>query len=273
MGIGKSKQTGQIDRLVNSIWRNSYFRGLNNLYSKSISINAARAAGAQGPTFLILDQVDQQLDKDTLPSTLTNLSINKYNQPLLPNVLPKGLKTLTLMGFNQVFSAGVLPSSMTDLSLPNINRQLKPYSLPDSLTHLDIKQYTGSLSFQVLNELSTLEIKHLYPCVTAAIWGTNSITITCNKFSPWINLQQTPIQHLKIHLNSPDRVTLKTEFIPKDIRSLRLCGFKIESPGLIPKSCLYLETDIIDLNTEFIPSTTIHTFYDDKGKDDVSNKI
>jgi len=213
-------------------------------------------------TILSIDQLDDQLQKDILPPTLTTLIISDYNcyKPLLPGVLPKGLQKLSLKWYNDVIDDEVLPSSLMYLSLPDFCFRIKPYSLPSSLTYLDLQRYSFYFDSQYLNRLSTLKVDHLHPCIASAINGTNNITISCTKFDPDINLQQITIQHLKLYLNSPDRLSLKPQYIPNGIKSLSLSGFNIESSGLIPNSCLSLKTDIKDININLIPSKTKHIY-------------
>jgi len=244
--------------------QNIFPRNLTKLvYSSTVPIN--RIVVPQQLIYLDLNNFNQQLDKYMLPSTLETLIMDDYNSPLLTDVLPSLLKQLYIPMFNQELKVGVLPQSLKDLSLQSFKQEFKPFVLPSNLTKLCLDTFTGDIIANTLprsltsldfisfggslehapqmNHLSVLKIRRLDQSVATMISNTNKIKISTISIDQDFNIQQSSIQHLELtKISSP--IPLTSNLVPNQIKTLKLCGIKIQSQGLIPTTCTKLITDI-----------------------------
>jgi len=251
-------------------------------YVSQISTSSIKALGHL--KHLVLHVFGKQLEKDMLPNTLEEFSLYQYNLPLLPDVFPQGLKKLQIQRFNQELRIGVLPQSLTSLQLHCFNREIMPFVIPSSLTLLELNQFnqvlvknslpcsslkvlqlstfTGSFGFlDPMPELSLIDINVLHATITNLLCKhiDRYIKIYFRSVDPLTNLQDTSIQHLYLLNFTGERSTITSKLVPKHIKTLRLYGIHIRTSGLIPNSCLYLETpgNIMNLSN-LIPPTTKH---------------
>jgi len=232
-------------------------------------------------SYLRLYSLVSQLEKGMLPSTLESLSIYSYDKLLLPDVLPNGLKDLGLYKYNQPLNVGVLPPSLITLKLNEFNQELEPFALPQSLktvklykysnvivanvlpsslTSLNLNDFDGSLEHAPqMNQLSKLSISVFDTWVTQMISNLKSIKIRSYD-DEQLDIRDTSIQHLDLCLALAERASLVPNYIPKEIKTLKLEGIDIKSNDLIPTSCIELTTDIKDLDLDLIPSSTTHIY-------------
>jgi len=233
--------------------------------------------------FLYLDNFNSQpLEKSMFPSTLETLIINNYNQPLTSDSLPPHLNKLRLIMFNHQLNVGVFPQSLVDLHLASFNYDLIPFvlppylkilrldqytntfksdTLPSTLTHLELSSFKGSFQFvPQMNNLLKLSLFHTHSSAASMISNTKKIRIKCRTMDKLINLQDTLIQHLELHLERSS-LNLSSNLVPKQIKTLQLLNIFIESNGLLPTSCLKLQTNTHDLDLNLIPPSTKHTYH------------
>ncbi|KAF2075541.1 hypothetical protein CYY_003182 [Polysphondylium violaceum] len=208
---------------------------------------------------LCLESFDQDLREGVIPASLTNLQLYRFKKLLRPSVLPAGLKNLFLYEFN------------------NCATNLQAHSLPISLTSLSLNSYRGSYDcVGPLNNLKSLSIHSLHPSLSRLVSNVETIKISFTSIdthtsnskkskesepSVTTNLVNTTIQNLVISYQPTSSKAYDTkfhlypEFLPFSLVKLETIGVEIHSAGLFPKSCVYLKTDMKNLNLELIPPT------------------
>ena len=88
--------------------------------------------------------LEQKIMVDTLPSSLTHLTVGNWSVhieiPITPDILPKSLIHLTFAEwFNQPIQLNSLPSGLTRLEFgDDFNHIITPGLLPNTLTHLEL---------------------------------------------------------------------------------------------------------------------------------------
>ncbi|KAF2073876.1 hypothetical protein CYY_004800, partial [Polysphondylium violaceum] len=65
------------------------------------------------------------------------------------------------------------------------------------------------------------------------------------------------LEKLVLESSGPSRIPLPPGFLPSTLTNLTIDGYDIDSVGIIPSSCIFLKTDIEDLNRDFIPFNCI----------------
>ncbi|KAF2073934.1 hypothetical protein CYY_004758 [Polysphondylium violaceum] len=216
------------------------------------------------------------LEKDQLPEGLQELRMRYYRGHINTNVLPVGLKILMMSFYNQDidddilpeglehlqvtytsrngFTIGTLPSSLTKF-YTNLATGLK--SLPSSLTNLQLINYSQSFdSFNMLDNLTKLSIYQFTKSVAIALTNVIELEIDFQHLDKDATLSHTQIRKLNIKIEwYPSRVSIDSDFLPKTITKLITRGIDFSSSGTIPDGCVYLATDIKDLDARFIPSS------------------
>jgi len=224
---------------------------------------------------------DIKFEKGIMPPTLESLIIYRHNHPIEHGVLPPGLTELHISQYNQELQVGVLPLSLKKLILNEYNQHLKPFVLPNRLEYLSMKSFKGSLEHNVLpTSLTRLELPHflfqesfkrvdqlnnlrylfiytLRASLARVISNCKSIELKFQRVETDFNLRDAQIEQLTlIYHQSIKPITLEPSFIPSKIKSLTIDSCLIESNDVVPRSCLYLYSRKIHLNTSLIPSTT-----------------
>ncbi|KAF2075532.1 hypothetical protein CYY_003173 [Polysphondylium violaceum] len=233
-------------------------------------------------TSIRIHSIDGRLEKGILPSSLTSLYIFDYNEPLEVGVLPPGLQWLDLSDYDHPLEQGHLPDSLTELDLGCYNQPLKPFVLPNNLTTLAMDSFNQECfqantlprslsylqfwsfkgSFEHVSPLDNpvynghkpqLIVDSLHESVAILLQNVTTIKIRTNQISGNVYLKDTAIQNLDIH--SVNRFSLYPGFLPSAVKKIIMKGVDIKMDNLIPQSCVYLKTDIVDLNTKLIPLT------------------
>ncbi|KAF2075528.1 hypothetical protein CYY_003169 [Polysphondylium violaceum] len=232
-------------------------------------------------TSIKIDFLDGRLEKGILPSSLTSLYIFDYNEPLEVGVLPPGLLELDLPDYDHPLEQGHLPDSLTELGLGHYNQPLEPFVLPNNLTRLTMDsfnqecfqantlprslsylqfwsfkgsfEHVGPLDNPVFNGYKPhLIVDSLHESVATLLQNVTTFKISTNQIGSNVYLKGTAIQDLGFVYMS-DRYNLYPGFLPSALQKLDIIGLDIKMDNLIPQSCVYLKTDIVDLNTKLIP--------------------
>ncbi|KAF2078456.1 hypothetical protein CYY_000206 [Polysphondylium violaceum] len=241
-------------------------------------------------TSIKIDFLDGRLEKGILPSSLTSLYIFDYDEPLEVGVLPPGLLELDLPDYDHPLEQGHLPDSLTELDLGSYNQPLEPFVLPNNLTRLTMYsfnqecfqantlphslsylqlwsfkgsfEHVGSLDNPLYNcYMPQLIVDTLHESVATLLQNVTTIKITTNQIGNNVYLKDTAIQDLVIVYRS-DRYNLYPGFLPSTLQKLDIIGLDIKMDNLIPQSCIYLKTDIVDLNSKLIPLSVQITKYE-----------
>ncbi|KAF2078483.1 hypothetical protein CYY_000233 [Polysphondylium violaceum] len=204
------------------------------------------------------------LGLSVFPPGLHFLYLPKFNQPLTMGCLPESLAVLKLMSYNQPLGPFVLPRQLKILELDSYTHPLVNDCLPSCLTHLQLPSFKGSFeSIGPLNHLQSLTVFKLNHTVTPTISNVKDLQLMFDEIQDWeleINLQNTSIKRLAIFITGKDRF-LSRNLLPFGLVKLKINGFKIETSEIIPTSCIYLETDIIDINPDLIPASVKYYKY------------
>ncbi|KAF2068101.1 hypothetical protein CYY_010574 [Polysphondylium violaceum] len=183
---------------------------------------------------LQLGSFDQELQMGSLPQSLQILHLDKFKQPLLPKLLPDRLQTLLMLRFNQT---------------------LEPHTLPKSLTSLQLFAYKGSFDHVCpLNRLTELTVYSFKQSIVPVISNAKILKLSFYNLFPNTTLQNTSIQQLYLNCIVGSQ-TLYPGFLPPTLRKLKTKKLIINSPDIVPDSCIYLSTDIQNLRQDIIPSS------------------
>ncbi|KAF2072863.1 hypothetical protein CYY_005811 [Polysphondylium violaceum] len=221
-------------------------------------------------THIDFEFIDGKLEKGMLPISLINLSIYQYDEPLEVGVLPSGLQDLMLETYDYPLEQGHLPDSLTALCLGSYNLPIKPHVLPNNLTRLTMDSFDQEIqantlprslkyldisvfdeSFEhvgPLDNLIELTVDDLHESVATLLQNVRTIEIRTNQISGNVYLKDTAIQNLDIH--SANRFSLYPGFLPSSVKKIIMKGFDIKMDNLIPQSCVYLKTDIVEHQTD-----------------------
>ncbi|KAF2078489.1 hypothetical protein CYY_000239 [Polysphondylium violaceum] len=193
-----------------------------------------------------------------LPSGLKRLDMTLYNYPLQLGVLPNGLKNLCFEEFNHPLTPGVLPSTLNTFSCTYFDSTIEPNTLPASLTRLGLYSYSGPLdSFGLLPNLRELTVIKLDHSLVSVI-SSPSITrlkLSFEDIDPSLSLSHTHIKYLHLQFHGIPRFTLTPNFLPLSLLKLKANKININSSDIIPNGCISLDTDMKDLNIDFIPKS------------------
>ncbi|KAF2078462.1 hypothetical protein CYY_000212 [Polysphondylium violaceum] len=237
------------------------------------------------PTYVIpshLTDIDiharfDKLGRGVLPVSLTKLTIYEHKEPLEVGVLPPGLLDLELHYYDHQLEQGHLPDSLTKLIMRDYEKPLKPHvfgnrlksltlvsfneeiqaqSLPHSLEYLDLPVFRGSFEHVgPLDNLNELKIPHLHTSVAILLQNVTKIDITTRGIPNKVFLKDTAIQDLYLLYKSLDRYNLYPGFFPSAVLNIEIRGLDIKMKGVIPDSCVSLNTDQTNLNTKLLPSS------------------
>ncbi|KAF2075534.1 hypothetical protein CYY_003175 [Polysphondylium violaceum] len=231
--------------------------------------------------YLYVDEFNEKLERNVLPDTLKTLRISSFNQPLEPRVLPINLKSLTLDSFNKQLEPDVLPPSLNELYLNSYNKPLNPYvlpqsltklqmydfnhplqasSLPASLTHLTMDSFCQSLEHVgSLPNLRNVFIAQIDQYISNLLVNVKDVSLTFQEMTTSaqpVSLSNTSIEKLVIK-SVAQTITIDSGFLPRTLTDLSMTRLAVASSNVIPEGCLFLKTDIDDLNPEFLPKSII----------------
>ncbi|KAF2075520.1 hypothetical protein CYY_003161 [Polysphondylium violaceum] len=212
---------------------------------------------------LYLEDCPSKLEKGILPSSLRKLEIVRLNQSIDRGVLPDGLKTLVLPSLTLELEAGSLPNSLTWLSLDRYDVPLKSSILPSGLKVLIMSEYSGSFDQVVqLNSLEKLHVNKLDSSIARVISNVVKIKLRFYELGRRITLENTLIENLILSCQSyPSRLPLLPRFLPLSLRCLTVKGMRIQSSDVIPNGCVYLKSDIKDLQQDLLPKSVKSNLY------------
>ncbi|KAF2072715.1 hypothetical protein CYY_005975 [Polysphondylium violaceum] len=235
--------------------------------------------------YLCVDFCVGKIDKGVLPPCLEYLRIFSFNSPLEQGVLPDSLKTLDLPCFAfHKLTAGSLPASLTKLSLESYNlpliqnvlpshlqtlllisfqNTLEPLSLPSSLTELRLNSFQGSFAdIGPLNHLKTLVTNTLDKSISTLVSNVNNIKIKFEKIESNFSIHSnTSIRQLSLECLDLDTSILPVASLPQSLVQLTTKNVTIRSYGAIPFGCLYLYTDIPNINRHILPTSMKYVHY------------
>ncbi|KAF2074421.1 hypothetical protein CYY_004277 [Polysphondylium violaceum] len=174
----------------------------------------------------------QPLLPGSLPNSLEILYTNQFNHPLLPLVLPESLKKLTMATFNQKLRIGSLPSNLLHLEIPLYKRKLKEGCLPDKIKTLLFNHQRKLFFNQKENIIIPPSVTHLISHYNGTIIvppSVKELEIIYHKGS----IIPPSVETMTIKTLGNSCKTLKQEFIPNSVQTLKLSGyFKIPSDSL-----------------------------------------
>jgi len=211
------------------------------------------------------------LEKNMLPPTLEILDLKstKLQQPIGIDVLPTSLTKLSMLFYNHALQPFVLPNGLKELYIPSFDQPFLKNSLPTSLTKLTLKRNmdsTNLCSFQdvdILDKLVYLSVGVLQASVSRVISNCKSISLRFNSIDPEFTLQDTTIEKLILYRDAygnddyNNSIPLSARLIPHKLERLVLSGFTLPSFDIIPKTCIYFKTDILNFNRKLLPPSII----------------
>jgi len=208
-------------------------------------------------------EINITLEENIFPPTIESLHISHCQQPFGINVLPKSLTYLHLGEYNQQLQPFVLPNGLKELNIPEYNQALVKNSLPTSLTKLTLQMDSPSTySFQdvdVLDKLVYLSVSQLHSSLSRVLSKCKSICIdSFYRINADFSLRDTSIEKLILCKNPYGESIPLEAILPHRLERLALFGFTISSCDIIPKTCIYLKTNIKDFNSKLLaPSVEI----------------
>ncbi|KAF2072533.1 hypothetical protein CYY_006150 [Polysphondylium violaceum] len=197
---------------------------------------------------------EHPLKKDQLPSRLECLAMHSYNIPLEMDIFPSTLTTLYFEGETDI-DANVLPNTLKTLEIRGVTDNY--CYVPPSVTNLKGIYYLGTFkSNSPLCCLTELSVHSLDPSVTMLLAHTTTLSLTFRQLAKGTTLANTPIEKLSLKAYLNTRIPLESGFLPLSLRRLITIRIDINSADIIPNSCVYLETDIKDLDkSNLIPQS------------------
>ncbi|KAF2071561.1 hypothetical protein CYY_007133 [Polysphondylium violaceum] len=229
---------------------------------------------------LHIHHLHQELIKHLLPESLEILTIQRCSKPIPPNTLPSNLLNLDLRIYEFNFTVGLFPSSLTQLSVTKYNNSLDPFVLPQCLKKLKIIQFNNQLvanslppsltklkipeydrSFDLLSplpNLKSIEVYKLNESIVELISNNiQDLKISFNRMDYNVSLYHTSINRLFLKSNSSLKSNLYARLLPQSLVKLKIIHIIIEPNmnSILPNSCVYLETDFINLNLDLLPKS------------------
>ncbi|GAM24647.1 hypothetical protein SAMD00019534_078220, partial [Acytostelium subglobosum LB1] len=178
--------------------------------------------------------IAQPIKSDTLPSTLTSLSlVAKYNHDIIPNTLPPSLTRLVLCNpdYKQQIKSWILPGELTDLIVMSEHGQFESDALPASLSSLTISGVTKSNFVHFPASITALSLSYKFNNTITMGWLPRSLTILTlgNMFDQVIEVGALPMTLTVLDIGDRYDRTIVKGLLPPGLRSLSL-GARFNQP-------------------------------------------